>query len=89
METRVYPLTIMQHEETGHYFATCEGLPQFMSHGESLMQLRDNAAQVMHRVLTKKGLPVDTVEVVSKTSNVPEGLAVFDTVAVARIQAAA
>ena len=67
--TYAYPLTVMQHEETGHYFATCDKLPPFIAQGRTLSELRDNAVIVIRRVLEKRGCVVESIDDAARHSS--------------------
>ena len=89
MTTSSYPLTIMQHEATGHFLATCEHLPPFIAQGESLEVLRENARIVIRRILEKQGCTVSSVEINPQPPHLPDSIRVTEITAVATYECAA
>ena len=88
MATTAYPLTLMQHEGTGHYIATCETLLPFIAQGSTLDELRDNARIVIRRILEKQGNSVSSVEISPQPPHIPDSIQVADITAVAVFEAA-
>ena len=89
LTTSAYPLTIMQHEETGHFLATCEHLPPFIAHGPSLADLRENSRIVLKRILEKQGCTVSSVEISPQPPHLPDSIRVTEITAVATYECAA
>ena len=89
MTTHAYALTVMQHEATGHYIATCDILLPFIAQGSSLTELRENSRVIIRRILEKNGCVVESVEISPPAPEVPNSISVTEITAVAVYECAA
>ena len=89
MALRTYPLTTMQHAESGHFFAVCDALPAFIAHGQTMEELSANSIGIIRRILERKGQSVLSVEISPQPPEVPEEIKVLHLTAVAMLAPAA
>lgn len=89
MALQTYPLTVMQHEDTGHFFALCDTLPPFIAHGRTMTELGENSAGVVRRILEKQGQAVLSVEISPQSPQLPKKIKVMQLTAVAMFASAA
>lgn len=87
--TKKYTLTVLEHEKTGWLVATSEELPELLVQGPDLKTIRTRAPNVIRRILERKNLHIDSVELEPPAPSDPTHFVTREVTVVATFEEAA